>query len=526
MSRGSPDSGGQTLPAFIRRMLEPDFYPHPTRPPIRLVQTHISYVLLTGDFAYKVKKPVNLGFVDFSTIERRRHFCREELRLNSRGAPDVYLEVVGICRSGDTFELGGSDEVDYAVKMRQLPEDGMFDQMLECGGLALSDVEELARRIAEYHAAAPTDARVSEFGRPGRIRQVIEDNYAQTRRFIGQSLTQDQFDRIKAFTDGYFESSAGLFDERRRDGFVRECHGDLHLANVCRWNDRIVLFDCIEFNDSFRCIDVIQDAAFTAMDLQARGRPEFSTQFVNRYAEHTGDWEGLALLPPYLCRHAYVRGKVNALLTTEPEVSADARESAARKASHYFALAAQYARPAQGRIVLMTGVSGSGKSTVAGDLARKTGSLHIRSDAVRKHLAGVPLDSRAGPSAYDTASTDRTYDRLRRLGLLLASRGFTAILDATYLRRGHRKAVVEASAAAGIPLDIVSCTAPVEALRERLGSRTNDVSDAGPELLESQLRIFDDFDESEQSLLTQVDTTSPAQIAQLPANLRLLRKNS
>jgi aminoglycoside phosphotransferase family enzyme/predicted kinase len=526
MGNSSADSGEAKLPAFIRRMLEPDFYPHPTQTPIHLVQTHISYVLLTGDFAYKVKKPVNLGFVDFSTLGRRRHFCREELRLNQRGAPEVYVDVVRICQNGDDFTLGVGNEIDCAVKMRQLPENGMFNRMLERGALQITEINHLARRVAEYHANAPTSPRLSEFGRPDRIRQIIEDNYTQTRRFIGGPLTQDQFDQTRAFTDSFFDRRADLFEIRRQNGFVRECHGDLHLANVCQWNDQIVLFDCIEFNDSFRCIDVIQDAAFAAMDLQASGHPDFSTQFINQYVERTGDWDDLQLLPLYLCRHAYVRGKVNALLTTEPEVSDQSKQSALQKAAEYFRLARKYAEPTQGQILLVTGVSGSGKSTVASQLARASAALHIRSDAVRKHLTDTPLDAPAPPHAYDAATTDRTYARLLELGITLARSGFTVILDATYLRHTHRKSAIETAAGAGIPLRIISCTAPPHVLRARLSARTGDVSDAGPELLESQLRNIEDFDPSERSRLVQIDTTFEPQMDKVSADLKMLRKNS
>jgi len=526
MDNGSTDSGEVKLPAFIRRMLQPDFYPHPTTAPIQLVQTHISYVLLTGDFAYKVKKPVNLGFVDFSTPERRRHFCHEELRLNRRGAPEVYVDVVNICQNGDNVTLGVGNEIDYAVKMRQLPEGGMFNRMLERGALGVAEINHLARRVAEYHATAHTSASVSDFGRPDRIRQVIEDNYTQTRRFIGGPLTQEQFDQTNSFTDTFFDRHADLFEFRRQDGFVRECHGDLHLANVCQWNDKIVLFDCIEFNDSFRCIDVIQDAAFAAMDLQASGHPDLSTQFVNQYAERTGDWDGLRLLPLYLCRHAYVRGKVNALLTTEPEVSEQTKQSASQKAEKYFRLARKFAEPTQGQILLVTGVSGSGKSTVASQLARACSALHIRSDALRKHLTATPLDAPAPSQAYDAATTDRTYARLLELGITLARNGFTVILDATYLRRTHRSSAIEAAARADIRLRIISCTAPTHILRKRLTTRTGDVSDAGPDLLDSQLTNFDDFDASERSRLVQIDTTFQPQIDSLSAGLGLLRKNS
>ncbi len=524
MDTGPLTRRAKELPAFVRRMLEPSFYPHATRPPIRLIQTHISHVLLTGDYAYKVKKPVNLGFVDFSTPQLRRHFCHEELRLNRRGAPDVYLDVVEIHQNKTDFSLDTGTVIDFAVKMHQLPEDGMFIRMIENGALDLGLVDELARRIADYHAQAPAVPPDSDFGRPEQIRRVMEDNYEQTRRFIGGPQTREQFDQTRAFTESWFHRSAELFQTRRINGFVRECHGDLHLANICIWNGQIVLFDCIEFNESFRCIDVIQDAAFTAMDLQANSHADLSTQFINQYVERTGDWEALALLPLYLCRHAYVRGKINALLAAEP-VEEPVRQSALQAASRYFRLASTYAQPQQGQLILVMGVSGSGKSTLASQLARQTGAFHVRSDAVRKHLAGIPLDHPAPDSAYDAATTALTYQRLTDLGISLASRGSSVILDATYLRHSQRHSVMKASESAGVPLHIVLCTAPPDVLHQRLASRTGDVSDAGPDLLASQLRNLEDFDESERSRLVRIDTASPAQVTDLPVYLRRLRKN-
>jgi aminoglycoside phosphotransferase family enzyme/predicted kinase len=502
--------GSENLPLLIRRMLEADFYPHPTLDPIALIQTHISYVLLTGDFAYKVKKPVDLGFVDFSTLELRGHFCHEEVRLNSRGAPGVYLGVETIGQAGGEFRLSQDGAVaEYAVKMQQLPQEDLFGNMLAAGRLEARHIEALARTVAEYHRGSPTNDRIAQFGTPDRIRKIIEDNYAATRRFIGGPQTAEQFSRTKAFTERFFSESRSALEHRPAGSFIRECHGDLHLGNVCLRGDEVLLFDCIEFNESFRCIDVIQDAAFAAMDLEASGRSDFATQFANAYAERTGDWEGLQLLRLYLCRHAYVRGKVTALLLDEPEIAPEAKKKASATAAKYFHLAWQYSEPQRGRLILVAGLSGSGKSTVARELTLRLGAIHIRSDAVRKHLAGVVLERKGDESIYTPAMTDRTYGRLLELGMMLARHGFAVILDAKFDRRQFRRAAIDRARSAGLPVSILHCTAPVSVMRDRLTTRQGDVSDAGPEILERQQGEFETFDDTERPCVIEVDTTKP-----------------
>jgi aminoglycoside phosphotransferase family enzyme/predicted kinase len=498
------------LPQLIRRMLEPGFYLHSTVDPIVLLQTHISYVLLTGDFVYKVKKPVKLSFLDFSTLEARRHFCEQEVRLNRRGAPGIYLGVESICEYEGRHRLdGGGPPVEYAVKMIEFPQEGLFSSMLAAGKLGPEQIDLLARRVAEYHRDAPTSAQVAEFGAPDRIRQTFNDNSAATRQFVGDVQPVGQFEQTRAFTDRFFAEYRQVLEDRATRGFVRECHGDLHLGNICLFRDHVLLFDCIEFNESFRCIDVIQDAAFAPMDLQAARRGDLANRFINTYAERTGDWQGLQLLPLHLCRQAYVRGKVNALLTLEPEVDPAAREKARAAASQYFHLAWSYSQPRQGRLVLVAGLSGSGKSTLARQLAIEWDAIHIRSDAVRKHLAGVELDEKGGEAIYTAEHTARTYDEMLELGLLLAGRGFTVILDATFNRRHFRRAAIDCASAAPIPLQILYCVASANVLRDRLSRRQKDVSDAGPEILDLQRNELEPFDESERPYVTEIDTTGP-----------------
>jgi aminoglycoside phosphotransferase family enzyme/predicted kinase len=496
-------------------MLRPEFYPHPVTAPVRLIQTHISFVLLTGPYAYKVKKAVDLGFLDFSTLERRRHFCQEELRLNARGAPGLYVDVVPITLDG------GREPVEYAVRMHQFPADELYSERQGRGELDAAAVRGLARIVAAYHASAPTSDQVRTFGSPDKVRATVEQNFRQTERFArpGGPLTREHFDEMREFTRRFFADRDDAFRRRVTGGFIRECHGDLHLGNVCRWNGRVMLFDCIEFSDDFRFVDTAYDVAFAAMDLEARGRPDLAAAFLNEYLERTGDWDAGAVLPLYQCRQAYVRGKVNSLLAEEPEEDDAARALARADAAHYYALAAEYSRRfgagGTGHLVLMSGLSGSGKSTVARALAARLGSgaIHIRSDAVRKHLAGVALDDRAGADVYSPAMTARTYARLLDLGSALASAGWVVILDAKYDRVTLRGDAIQRARLAGLPLHIVHCAAPPDVLRERVTARAGDVSDATAGLLEEQQRSVEPFTETERPYVIATDARPPDESA-------------
>jgi len=257
-----------SIPALINQMLKPDFYPHPVSKNIQLIQTHISYILLTGNYAYKIKKPVNLGFLDFSTLEKREHFCQEELRLNRRGAAQLYLEVLPITQDGEQYHLGGTKKpVEYALKMHQFPQFGLLSTMLERGKLSESDVEELGKVVARYHTQAQTSDYIRSFGEVDKVRLSIDENYEVTSKYIPKAQTETQYKETKAYTDNFFTQHPHLFVNRIKNQRIRECHGDLHLRNICMWNSQILLFDCIEFNESFRFVDVMYDIAFTVMNI-------------------------------------------------------------------------------------------------------------------------------------------------------------------------------------------------------------------------------------------------------------------
>lgn len=505
-----------TFTPLIEQMQKPEFYPHPVREPIQLIQTHCSSVLLAGDYVYKLKKSVNFGFLDFSTLGKRQHFLNEELRLNKAIAPDIYLEVLPITQVRDRFILDGTGEpVEYVLKMHRFPQENLFINMIEQGKLTETHLEDLGKVVARFHRQTATNDYIRSFGEVEKIKEAVDENYDQTEKYIGIAQTQKQYDETKQFTDNFFSQKKALFKHRQDSDRIRECHGDLHLKNICLWHDKIQLFDRIEFNEPFRFVDVMYDVAFTVMDLDARGRKDFSNIFLNTYLEETGDWQGLQVLPLYLSRQAYVRAKVTSLLLDDPAISEEDKQIARQTAANYYRLAWEYTRTTRGQLILMSGLSGSGKTTVAKQLAKRIGAIHIRSDAVRKHLAGIEISERGGDQLYTPQMSQKTYERLLELGKMLVSEGYSVILDAKYDRHRWRDPAIDYACSNNIPLWIIHCSAPMEVLRDRILQRTKDISDATVDLLAQQRATAEPFSELERAYVTTIDTTDPDWISQL-----------
>lgn len=516
-----------SLPVLIQQMLQPGFYPHPVTEPIQLIQTHISYVLLTGEYSYKVKKPVNFGFLDFSTLGQRRHFCQEELRLNRRLSPRLYLAVVPITGDAAQYQLAldpqSPDEVvEYAVQMRQFEQEQLFSHLFEQGALTLEQMQTLGKLVASFHTTAATNAEIQAFGDVQAVRAVAEDNYQTSLPYVGRAQTQTQLTQTQAFTEDFFKAHRDWFAQRQAEGKIRECHGDLHLNNVCRYQDQIQVFDCIEFNQEFRRTDVMYDAAFMVMDLEFQGRPDLANAFLNAYLEQTGDYWGAALLPLYLSMRAYIRAKVGSLMLDDPGIPETQKQQAQERAAAYYHLAWEYTQRSPGKIFLMSGLSGSGKTTVARQIAQKINAVHIRSDAVRKQLAGIPLDQRGdqdgayGSGIYSPEMTQKTYDRLLELGIFLAQQGLPVIMDAKYDRQDLRQDAIAQAQANQVPIQILHCTAPMDVLQARLQARQGDIADATADLLADQKQTAEPLSEAEQAHVQTIKTDQPIQ-AQLAA---------
>ncbi len=485
-----------SLPPLIEAMLLPDFYDHPVQE-IQLIQTHISYVFLTGEFAYKVKKPVNFGFLDFSSLEKRHFFCQEELRLNQRLAPDLYLAVLPIYQENDRFSFipNGREAVEYTIKMRQFPQEQLLINLFERGELTFEHVTTIGEQLAQFHRNAATNDRISQFGTAAAMAQVAEDNFNHTKSYIGRGQTQTQFDLTQAFTRKFLAEHQADFDRRIAQHKIRECHGDLHLKNICLWHDRIQIFDCIEFNEPFRNSDVLYDVAFLFMDLEFRGRLDLANRFLNVYLEETNDYEGLLFLPLFCSMRAYIRAKVTSFLLDDPNVPDSVKIAAQEEASNYYRLAYQYTQRKNNspQVILMCGLSGTGKTTIARQLAVRLNAIHIRSDAMRKHLAGIGLRERGDSTIYTPAMTQKTYDRLLELAQFLTAQGFPVILDAKYDRWQLREQVRQGL---NVPIKIIHCVADMDVLAARLEQRAqekSDIADATADLLAKQQREFETF---------------------------------
>ena len=477
---------------LISALRDPDRYPHPVDQ-VELLETHISWVLLAGDWVYKIKKPVDFGFLDFSSLASREHFCREELRLNRRHAAELYDALVTITGSPSKPLLGGDGPpIEYAVRMRRFDADSRFDQLLAGGQLQARHMDELAAELAALHRIAEPAAEDSDFGQPDQVIAPMRDNFTVLFDLVDQPARREQLERLSRWTEAQFDSLAELIAERRRDGFVRECHGDVHLGNVALYQGQTILFDCLEFSPELRWTDVMADLAFAVMDLRERGAEALSWRLLDRYLAETGDYPGLALLAFYAVYRAMVRAKVAAI--SRADADAAGRQRLERELDQYLGLAEGLARGRQTVLVLTCGVSGSGKSWLAERLLEQSGLVRLRSDVERKRLHGLApgANSESGLASglYSAAASEQTYARLADLSQAVLEAGYPVLVDATFLKRAQRERFAELARAHGVPFGIVACEADLATLEKRVQSRCaagTDASEADLAVLERQL---------------------------------------
>ncbi len=502
---------------LIAAMRRPEIYPH--RPPrVDLLQTHISYVFLAGDQVYKIKKAVRFSFLDFSTLEQRLHFCREEVRLNRRLAGDVYRGIVSIVADGaGGYRLDAEDAdgaLEYAVHMRRLPEDRLLDHLLANDQATPEMIDLAAARLAAFHRDAATGNDISANGSADALRAIMSDNFLGVRRFRGTTISAADDDAIQGFCGDFLQRETALLQRRQAGGRIRDGHGDLHAEHLC-FADELIIFDCVEFNPRFRYCDVASDIAFLAMDLEYHGHEELADRLLRRYEELSGDRELAPLMPFYLCYRAYVRGKVGSLTSAEKEVSEAERREALDSARRHFALACRYVWRARPMLVMFSGLSGSGKSTIAAALAQRTGFTVISSDVIRKQLAGVPLESRPaehGLDLYTAEQNARTYETMHQRCAQELACGRGVILDATYQRRAHRAIPRALATAAAVPLLMIECRCGEDEMRRRLHSRSQagrGPSDADWGVHLEQRQQYEPFSTEEESLHLVIDTAQP-----------------
>lgn len=499
--------------ALIEALRDPQAYPHAVERPVRVIETHVSWVLLTGPYAYKVKKPLKLSFLDYSSAGRREQLCREELRLNRRFAPELYVDVATIRRCDGRIRVDGDcgEAVEHAVRMVQFDTREELDALVERGLVTGAELAALGTRLAAVHEAATPVSAESDYGTAARIERVTLDNFSELATLALPEPIPSRAAMLRDWVGRAHDELGALLSGRLRDGHVRECHGDLHCGNIVRWRRRLVAFDGIEFDAGLRYVDVASDIAFLTMDLAVRGRNDLRHAALNSWAAALGDYEALRLLPYYEVYRALVRAKVAALRCSQQGRESQAQ---ARTVLRYLDWANARTRPTRPSLLITCGLSGSGKTRLARHVARQRQALHVRSDVERKRLAGLgPLaDSRSPPDGgiYTREFNARTYERLARCATDALTGGESVIVDAAFLRRNERAQLRAVADALGAPCAILHCTAPLDLLKTRVAARRKagrDASEADVALLDRQPTYWEPLDAEEQAITIPVDTT-------------------
>jgi uncharacterized protein len=504
----------------------PEAYAFPVKK-VEVVETHISWIFLTEKWAFKVKKPVDLGFLNFTTLEKRNHFCLEELHLNRRLCPDIYHSVVPVVKSGNGYFIDRSGEiVDYAVKMVRFDRSMELDRMLSKKLLSKEHISELSRIVADFHTSLLPAPAKSEFGHPDLLIQPVLANFTHTEAITSDKEETELLESLKTWTLKEHKRLYSSFLQRKKSGFIRQCHGDMHTGNMVLWENRIHIFDCIEFNMNLSMIDVISDLAFLFMDLIHGGKPDLAWLLLNSYLSETGDYSSLPLLRFYTVYRAMVRAKVTAIRYAQTSRE-NPEQDILEEHRSYIRLARRVKSKKKPFIILTHGVSGSGKTTISQDLASELEYLHIRSDVERKRIAGLKPLERSPKTAklvlYSEAAGTVTYQRLLDIVELCNKEGIGVIVDATFLKTQKRTLFLEHAYRLKSPCMILRFHAPENILTERVGKRykgKNDASEADTEILMSQLDQLEPLTEEELALTISIDTTNPVDIPSLARRIK------
>ena len=512
---------------LIRCLQNPALYDHEVGE-FTVIETHISWVLLTGPYAYKIKKPVNLGFLDFSTLEKRRFYCHEELRLNQRLAPRHYVDVVTITGTAEQPVLNGTGPVvEYAVKMVQFPQDTQLDRVLARGALKDHHIDQLAQKLAAFHGNVSIAGPETTYGLPAHIHALVRSNFDQVLPTLRRKVDVDRLHTLRTWAEAEYGKQRHTLSMRKQNGFIRECHGDMHLKNIALIDGELLIFDCIEFNAELSWIDVISEAAFVVMDLDGRGHPKLARRFLNAYLENTGDYEGLKVLRYYLAYRAMVRAMVDTIRVGQSGLDERERHEVLVECRRYIALAERYTQVARPALIITHGLSGSGKTTVAQSLLEtQPFVIRVRSDVERKRLYGLAADARTRSEVdgglYTDKVTRRTYVRLLELARTLLRSGSTVIVDATFLKQAQRNAFRVLAERLGLPFFILDCQLSEDILLKRVLNRERegrDASEANAAVLTHQLAAHEPLTEAEKGYAIIIDTTHGVDGAHVTATL-------
>ncbi len=500
---------------IFEAMARPAFYPHPVTK-VDQRETHASKVFLTGDYVYKVKKAVDLDFLNYTSLSKRKFFCTRETDLNRRLSRDIYLGVVPISRDGTGFSPDGRGEiVEYAVKMRQLPEQRSMLQLLKDGRVDGKMIEELAEKLADFYNSAATGGAINDYGSLETINTNCEENFQQMERFAGNLIDEQKYRRIRAATRSFLRRRKPLFKKRIQAGKIRDCHGDLRAGHIY-FTDTIQIIDCIEFNERFRYSDITADLAFLVMDIEFEGKPQVAHRLFDCYVHKSGDPDSLILIDFYKCYRAVVRAKVNCFRLEDPGLDRTEREKLLRETDRYLELADRYVtvctRPT---LWVVCGMAASGKSTVAGILSEKLGSRVLHSDRIRKDIFGKGpgdnVDVPFGKGIYSKDASSLTYSKMLALAQEETIKGNSVILDATFSNRERRRDVLRLAGETDANIIFIECTSPENVIKSRLHKREGAItlSDARLHHFEQLRSSFEPLDELSGEIHIRIDTRLP-----------------
>jgi aminoglycoside phosphotransferase family enzyme/predicted kinase len=507
-------SHGATPREIIDFFLDPRNYDHEVDR-VGHAQTHVSHLFFAGDYVYKVKKPVNLGFLDFSTLDKRRAAAIAELDLNRRVAPAVYIDLAAVHRDGDgrlSFSAPAMVE-EVAVVMKRLPAEQRLSKLIEAGAATADMMRDLGRLVADFHSRAATSPQIAEYGSLATIRHNWDENFEQTRPYLGRTLTHGTWQTCKDEIERFMRAYADLFQQRVANGWIRDCHGDLQTDDIFidPATGSAQVLDCIEFNDRFRYSDTVADIAFLSMDLRNRGRDDLAEAFLAAYDEASSDERSLALLRFYESYRAYVRGKVRSFVLDQTGPSEEEKTAATQEARRFFEQSLDYARRLRPRLILVCGLMGSGKTRQALELARMSGTRVVHSDVTRKRLAGLDPEEQQrvpfGTGIYSADWSERTYRTLVNEARSELARGNSIILDASWSNSTYRSLARDAAAEREALFGILECTAPEPLLRSRLSKPGRHITDGRIELLDDQRAAYVAPSAEEAELLVQIDTS-------------------